>query len=66
MEEVVQVVSVQRLRDEQTNDTELGMIRKWILHPETIPGADEFSPEVQQLWAQHQSLQIACKRRYIV
>ena len=61
VEEVIQVVSVESLRDEQINDTELGVIRKWILHAETIPGADElrtFSPEVQQLWAQCQSLHV--------
>jgi len=56
---VSKVVSVERLREEQRKDVELKEVIKWIENPESVPGLDKlrtYSPEIQQLWAQHQSL----------
>ena len=49
------------MREEQRNDAELKVIISWIEHPESVPGLDElrtFSPEIQQLWVQCQSLHV--------
>jgi len=43
------------------SDKELSLIRAWLEQPETVPDSNKFkahSPEVQQLWAQRQSLEI--------
>ena len=55
------IVDAEHLKEEQVADIELSVIRGWLEHPETVPESKNlqtFSPEVQQLWAQCQSLQI--------
>ena len=61
MEKGIQVVGIESLREEQRNYAELRVIISWIQHPQSVPGSDElrtFSPEIQQLWAQRQSLHV--------
>jgi len=60
-EENSEVVQLENLRDEQWKDGELKLIIEWIEDPTKVPGIDELrtrSPEVQQLWVQHQNLEI--------
>ena len=57
----VGIVSASELIEQQKQDTELGVIRAWLECSETAPDKNAvhaYGPEIQQLWAQRQSLKI--------
>jgi len=59
--ETPDITDLSQLREAQASDKELSLIRAWLEQPETVPDSNKFkahSPEVQQLWAQRQSLEM--------
>jgi len=71
--EILQIspILVNILREAQISDPELALIRAWLQQPETVPDENKFrtySPDIQQLWAHCQSLEmkdVLLYRKYI-
>jgi len=54
-------VSAEELVDQQKKDEDLSIIRAWLEDPKTVPDRNAlhaYGPEIQQLWAQRESLEV--------
>ena len=64
-------VTADVLKEQQTLDSVVHIVRGWMEHPEAVPDDDDLhtlNPEVQHLWAQRQTLEVengVLYRRYV-
>ena len=64
-------VTADVLKEQQTLESVIYIVRGWMEHPETVPDDDNIhtlNPEVQHLWAQRQTLEVengVLYRRYV-